>query len=173
MKRFAVPLSAAIIIIAVLAASWARPNIGPEPSLAPRAAEAIDPRVAIPSEVPMGSVDPALAGRLAALVGKANAALPAFNTRLGEAERLAATAGPATSESWIAAQQSLSRLIEQHGATTGIAADIDALAAIRLTEQRWLAPADRQAIADAARQLAVLSEAQADAIERIRGRLAS
>ena len=169
MKRFALSVVAA----AALATACARPDIGPEPSLAPRAAEAIDPRVAIPSDMPMGTVDPALARRLAALVGETNAALPAFNDRLGEAERLAAAAGPATSESWIAAQQSLSRLIEQHGATTRIAADIDALAAIRLTEQRWLAPADRQAIADAAGQVAVLSDAQADAIDRVRERLAS
>ena len=166
MKRFI------LLAAAILATACARSNIGPEPSLAPRAAEAIDPRVAIPADVPMGSVDPALAKRLAALVGEANAAIPAFNTRLGEAERLAVAAGPATSESWIAAQQSLSRLIEQHGATTRVAAEIDALAATRLKEQRWLAPADREAIAAAGGEVGALSDAQTAAIERLRERLA-
>ena len=167
MKRFALPAAAAI-----LATACVRPDIGPEPSLAPRAAEAIDPRVTIPSDVPMGRVDAALASRLAALVGEANAALPAFGARLAEAERLAAAAGPAASESWIVAQQSLSRLTEQHGATTRAAAEIDALAATRLEEQRWLAPADREAIAAAAATVASLSEMQAAAIERLRERLA-
>ena len=165
MNRFSLPIATALMI-----AACARPNVGPEPSLAPRAAEAIDPRVAIPSDVPMGRVDPALASRLAALVGEANAALPAFNARLAEAERLAAVAGSSGSEAWIAAQQALSRVIEQHGATTRVAADIDELAAKRLTAQRWLAPADQQAISDAGAQVRVLSDAQADAIERLRSR---
>ncbi|MEO6113844.1 MAG: hypothetical protein ABIP07_05290 [Sphingomicrobium sp.] len=167
MKRFALPVAAAALISAC-----ARPDIGPEPSLAPRAAEAIDPRVAIPSEVPMGSVDVSLAGRLAALVAEARAAAPAFEASRAEAERLASAAGPAESDSWIAAQQALSRTGGQHGVTTRVAADIDELAATRLKAQRWISPADREAIAAAAADVAVLSEAQAAAIERLRDRLA-
>ena len=166
MKRFALPVAVAAVV-----AGCARPDIGPEPSLAPRAAEAIDPRVAIPSEVPMGSVDAALAGRLAALIGEARAAEPGFAARLGESERVAASAGPAGSEGWIAAQQSLSKLIEQHGVTTRVAADIDELAATRLKAQRWLAPADREAISRAAGDVAAISNAQDAAIARLRERL--
>ena len=166
MKRFALPVATALIVTAC-----ARPNIGPEPSLAPRAAEAIDPRVAIPSEVPMGSVNAALANRLEVLVGEARAAQPGFATRLGESQRLASAAGAAGSEGWIAAQQSLSTLIEQHGVTTRVAADVDELAATRLKAQRWLAPADRAAITRAAGEVAAISNAQDAAIERLRERL--
>lgn len=167
MKRLALTVA-----IAATLTSCARPDIGPEPSLAPRAAEAIDPRVAVPSEVPMGSVGPALANRLAALVAEARAAAPAFNARRAEAERLASAAGPATSDSWIAAQLALSRAGAQHGVTTRVAADIDELAATRLKTQRWISPADREAIAAAAADVAVLSEAQAAAIARLRNQLA-
>ena len=166
MKRFALPVAVAAVVT-----GCARPDVGPEPSLAPRAAEAIDPRVAIPSEVPMGSVDAALAGRLTALVGKARAAEPGFAARLGESERVAASAGAAGSEGWIAAQQSLSKLIEQHGVTTRVAADIDELAATRLKAQRWLAPSDREAITRAAADVAAISKAQDAAIKRLSERL--
>ena len=166
MKRFALPVA---VVAAVTAC--ARPDIGPGPSLAPRAAEAIDPRVASPSEVPVGSVDAVLASRLAALVGEARAAQPGFAARLGESERLTATAGAAGSEGWIAAQQSLSKLIEQHGVTTRVAADIDELAATRLKAQRWLAPADREAITRAAGDVAAISNAQDATINRLRQRL--
>ena len=58
------------------------------------------------------------------------------------------------------------------GVTTRVAADIDELAATRLKTQRWIAPADREAIAAAAADVAVLSAAQAAAIERLREQLA-
>lgn len=167
MKRYALPVFAA----AALISACARPDIGPEPSLAPRAAEAIDPRVAIPSDVPMGSVDPALASRLAALVGEAHAAAPGFAALRADADRLADAAGPAPSESWIAAQLALSRLVAQQGVTARIAADIDAIAATRIKEQRWIAPADREAIAAAAAEVWAISDAQSNGIQQIRVRL--
>src|SRR5687768_6986849 len=83
----------------------------PEPSLAPRAAEAIDPRLPVSGDVPAGAVDPALANRLSALVAEVRSAAPAFEAREAEAGRLAAAASPQASESWIAAQQALSRLV--------------------------------------------------------------
>jgi hypothetical protein len=144
----------------------------PEPSLAPRTAEAIDPRLPIPDAAPAGTVDPGLAARLSVLVGEVRSAIPAFETREAEAGRLAAAAGPVASESWIAAEQALSRLVEQHGVTTKAAADIDALAADRLNRQRWITPADRQAIAAAAAEVTAISERQTEAIDRLRDRLA-
>ena len=144
----------------------------PEPSLAPRAAEAIDPRVPVSGDVPAGAVDPALANRLSALVAEVRSAVPAFEAREAEAGRLAAAAGPQASESWIAAEQALSRLIEQYGVTTRAAADIDALAASRVEGQRWIAPADRGAIAATASEVAAISQRQAEAIDRLQDRLA-
>jgi hypothetical protein len=165
MRRFlllsALPLAAACTV-----------TTSPEPSLAPRAAEAIDPRLPVMGEVPAGTVDPALASRLAALVAEARSGVPAFDAREAEASRLAAAAGPQASESWIAAEQALSRLVEQYGATTRAAADIDALASSRLEGQRWIAPADREAIALAASDVGSISDQQAAAIDRLRDQLA-
>ena len=144
----------------------------PEPSLAPRAAEAIDPRVPVTADVPALPADPALGTRLSELVAEVRSAEPAFAAREAEASRLAAAAGPAASESWIAAEQALSRLVEQHGVTTRAAADIDALAASRLEGQRWIAPADREAIAAAAAEVSSISSRQAEAIDRLKDQLA-
>ena len=138
-----------------------------EPSLAPRAAEAIDPRVPIPDKVPQGSLDAGLAERLAELVGAVRGAVPAFEAREADASRLAGAAGPMASESWIAAQQSLSLLVEQYGVTTRAAGDVDQLAAARLGGQRWIEPADRQAIEAAATEVAAISQSQAAAIDRL------
>ncbi len=165
MMRFAVAAA-----LALLAACSMR-GAGPGPSLASRAEEAIDPRVTIPSEVPMGSVDPVFAGRLRELVEAARSGSPAFDARRAEAERAVATAGGAQSESWIAAQQVLARLIEQQGVTTRAAADIDALAATRLSTQHWIAPANQQAIAAAATAVAAINNGQIGEIERLRSRL--
>src|SRR5687767_14996250 len=117
-------LSPMIAILLVGACSSA--GTGPEPSLAPRAAEAIDPRVPIPATVPSGTSDAALVSRLNELVGAARTGTPQFEARLSNADQLASAAGPATSESWVVAQQALSLLIEQYGVTTRAAAEIDA-----------------------------------------------
>src|SRR3954451_8150547 len=89
------------LVIAVLALSACSTPPGHYPSLQPRAAEAIDPRV--PVERPMNDrpVSPALASRLAELVAQAHAGDAAFEPAVNQAERLAATAGPAGSEGWV------------------------------------------------------------------------
>lgn len=143
-----------------------------EPSLALRATEAIDPRVPIPDKVPTGTADAALATRLDALVGQARNGVPLFDAREAVASRLGAAAGPMASESWVAAQQALSLLIEQYGVTTRAAADIDALAAARLNTQHWIRPADQAAIATAASDVAAISARQASAIDRLKDQLA-
>ena len=155
-----------------ITAACAAPNVGPEPSLAPRAAEAIDPRVPIPGDVPAGPVDAALAARLAELVGEARAGIGPFEGRQADAERMAASAGQMASESWVAAQQALSLLIEQFGVTTRVAANIDELGASRLQGQRWIRPEDQRAIAAAADEVGAISERQAAAIDRLKERLA-
>jgi hypothetical protein len=161
-----------LLLTALPLAAACTMTTSPEPSLAPRAAEAIDPRVPVADEVPEGTVDQALAGQLSALVAEVRGAAPAFDARETEAGRLAASAGPEASESWIAAEQALSRLIEQHGVTTRVAADIDALASSRLDGQHWIAPADRQAIAAAAADVAAINARQSDAIDRLKAQLA-
>ena len=153
-------------------AGCSAPQSRTEPSLAPRPAEAIDPRVPIPSEVPSVPVDGTLAAKLRELVGEAQAGVAAFDAAQGEAERLAAGAGPMASESWVDAQQALSRLIEQYGVTTRAAANIDELGSSRLESQHWIRPADQQAIAAAAAEVAAINDRQAAAIDRLKDQLA-
>ena len=161
------------LALMLLLAACSTPDVGPEPSLAPRAAEAIDPRVPVPGDMPLGPVTPAVAASLEALVSTVRAGRAEFEARAAEASRLAAAAGPSASESWIVAQQSLSRLIAQYGVTTRAAADIDELAASRIKGQGWLPPADREAIAAAAAEVTTISASQSATIERIRATLVS
>lgn len=155
-----------------LLAACSVPSAGPEPSLAPRPAEAIDPRVPIPDDVVAGAADPALVARLSELVSQVRAGAPAFDSRFEEASRFAGSAGPEASEGWVAAQSALSRLVEQYGVTTRAAADIDDLAAQRLKAQKWIAPPDQAAIVAAQNEVASISNRQAEAIDRLKGQLA-
>ncbi|HVJ69948.1 MAG TPA: hypothetical protein VM531_00315 [Sphingomicrobium sp.] len=160
-----------IALASILLAAGCSSPMTSEPSLAPRAAESIDPRLPIPDTVPAGPVNAELAARLNALVEATRAAAPAFNAQEGEAARLTAAAGPMASESWIAAQQALSRLVERHGIATRAAGDIDALAATRLEGQHWIRPSDREAIAAAAAEVGSINDAQAEAIKRLTAQL--
>lgn len=161
-----------LVFVPLLAAAACSTTPVQEPSLAPRAAEAIDPRVPLPSVIPSGPVDASLAERLRTLVDTVRAGTPAFDAQEAEATRLTSAAGPMASESWIAAQQSLSVLIEQYGVTSKAAADIDALASARLEGQRWIRPADQQAIAAAAAEVSAISGPQSAAISRLSNQLA-
>src|SRR5687768_4346081 len=84
---------------------------GPGPSLAPRTAEAIDPRVPVAAGGVQRPADPALAGRLAELIGRARQGEAAFVAAAGEAQRLAASAGARQTESWVIAQQAMSAAV--------------------------------------------------------------
>ena len=124
------------------------------------------------SPEPFGRQHAALARRLQELVATARAGVAGFDAQEAVATRLAASAGPMASESWIAAQQALSRLVEQHGVTTRAAGDVDALAGNRLDGQRWIRPSDREAIAAAAAEVAEINDMQADVIDRLNRQLA-
>ena len=160
---------AALAPIALLAAC-STAAIDP-PSLAPRAAEAIDPRIPINPDPPFGALDPTLAARLAAAVERARSGVAEFERLGGAAEALAVGAGPAQSETWIAAQQALSAVVAQHGVTTRALADIDEYAASRIDEESWLVPANRVAIEAAAAEVGSIYRAQLASINRIGARL--
>ena len=144
---------------------------GTPPSLMPRAAEAIDPRVPVVRPMNDRPVDPALAGKLAALVSEARGGEAAFRPAAAEAERLAGAAGPAHSDSWVVAQEALSRAVAARAPTARALGDIDALGADALAEKRGLAPADLAAIKDAAAEVAALDQRQAETIAAIQRRL--
>jgi hypothetical protein len=141
------------------------------PSLLPRAGEAIDPRVAVVRPMNDRPVDPALAARLAALITQAHVGDEAFQPAAAEAGRLAAAAGGRQSESWVAAQESLSAAIAARAPTARALGDIDALGATRLQTQGGLAPNDLAAIRDAGATVGAIDARQAETIAAIRGRL--
>jgi hypothetical protein len=145
---------------------------GPYPSLQPRAAEAIDPRLQPPAPVNDRPVSPALAAQLAALVDQARSGDAAFEAAAATAERLASAAGAAQSESWIAAQEALSAAIAARKPTALAQSDIDALGATALQTHGGIAPNDLKAIQDAAAEVTTISRTQTDRIAAIQHRLA-
>jgi hypothetical protein len=141
------------------------------PSLAPRAVEKVDYEVD-PVRSPLAVAhDPALAARASALLGQARSGDRDFQSALGAARSTAARAGAARSESWIAAQEALSRLEAAQKASAAAAADLDALAVSRSnlpTNAR-----DFEALVAAQKQAAALSSRQKAESDRIRASLRS
>lgn len=144
---------------------------GPYPSLAPRAAEAFDPRVPIPSEVPVGPADASLSAQLAALIDQAQAGDATFQDAAANAERLAAAAGSTQSESWIVAQQALSVAQEARGPTARALGDIDAIAANALEQRGGIPAGNLAAIQSAADRVAEIDRRQLERIKAIEARL--
>ena len=144
---------------------------GKAPSLAPRAAEAIDPRVPVNNPVRSGPVDAGLAAHLAALLDQVQSGNAAFNDAAASAERAAAAAGPPKSESWITAQQALSAAQSARGPTTRALSDIDGLGSNALATKGGLSAADLDAIRSAAARAAEVDRAQADRIKALEAKL--
>jgi hypothetical protein len=144
---------------------------GPYPSLAPRAAEAIDPRVPIPSEVQAGPADANLSAQLAALVDQALAGDSLFEAAAANAERLAEAAGSPQGESWVAAQQALSAAQAARGPTTQALGDIDGLAGAALEQRGGIPAGNFAAIQAAAERVTEIVRRQTARIDAIEARL--
>jgi hypothetical protein len=160
-----------IALLAMVLLSACAAGGGPYPSLQPRAAEGIDPRVPVASPVNDRPVATALASQLAALVDRARSGSAAFDSAASSAERLAATAGASQSESWIAAQEALTAAIAARNPAATALGDIDALGATALQTQGGLAPNDLKAIERASAEVGALDARQAGRIDAIRQRL--
>ena len=165
MRRL-VPLLAVSLI-----GACSTPGTGPQPSLAPRAAEAIDPRVPILRPVNDRPVTPALASRLTELVELARSGNAAFDSIASRAESLSAAAGRPQSEGWVAAQEALSQAIAARDPTARAIGDIDELGSTMLQTQGGLAPNDLAAIQSAGAEVAALDQRQADRIKALQQRL--
>src|SRR4051794_6640767 len=144
---------------------------GPYPSLQPRAAEAIDPRVPVVKPMNNRPLTPALAARLAALVEQARSGDAAFNRAASDAERLAGNAGAPQTGSWISAQEALTAAIAMRKAAAQALGDIDQIASTALQTQRGIAPNDLAAIQRAAAEVAEIDRRQAERIDAIQKRL--
>jgi len=141
------------------------------PSLAPRAAEAIDPRAPVLGSSMQRPVDPGLAAHLAELIGQAQGGESAFVVAAGEAQRLAAAAGAPQSETWVIAQEAVSAAVAARAPTTQALGDIDGIAAAALAKQGGMASADLAAIEAASAEVGAIDRRQAQAIDALHKRL--
>ena len=139
---------------------------GSFPSLAPRPAEQIDMSVEPVRPDPVVADDPALAERLAALIAEARAGWRAFEAEAGPAARAARGPGPSGSESWVVAQQAISRLEAARARTMAAHADLDRLALER--QDQPTSPADRQAIEAAIAEAEAIAAREQERLDRIR-----
>lgn len=158
------------VLLPVLLLSACAPGNAP-PSLLPRAAEAIDPRIPVVKPMNDRPVDSALARHLAELVTQARSSDEEFRPAAAEAQRLAEAAGGPQTESWILAEQALSRAIATRDPAVRALGDIDALGADRLQENAGLAPNDLEAIKNAGAAVGAIDERQARTIKAIQDRL--
>jgi hypothetical protein len=159
------------LILTSLALGACAPAGGPFPSLQPRAAEAIDPRLPVVRPMNDRPVDPALAAKLAALVSQAREGDAAFQPVAANADRVTQNAGAPQSEGWIAAQEAVSAAIAARGPTARALGDIDAIGAVALQTNRGIAPNDLAAIQSAATEVGALDQRQAERIKALQQRL--
>jgi hypothetical protein len=139
---------------------------GSFPSLAPRPAEQIDMSVDPVRPDPIVADDPALAGRIAALTAEARAGWRDFEAEAGAAARAARASGPAGSDSWVVAQQAISRLEAARARTMAAGAELDQLALER--QNLPTSPADRQALEAAIAEAEAIAARQESLLGRIR-----
>jgi hypothetical protein len=161
------------LFLSMIALSACSSPGGPYPSLQPRVAEAIDPRVEVVRPINDRPVAPALNARLAALIDEARSGDAAFQPAAAEAENLAATAGAPQSEGWIAAQEAMSGAIAARQPTATALADIDALSANALQTQGGIAPNDLKAIEAASNDVGRIARRQTERIDALQQRLRS
>lgn len=154
------------------------------PSLAPRAVERDLTGGSAPADCPGAedvaapvaeappppvNPDPQLGTRVAELLAAARQGQAEFAEALPAADRAAARAGAAGSESWIAAQQEISRLEAARARTVDALAELDALA-IRRSDASVSEP-DYQAVLAATEEVRALAQTQQAELDRMAGRV--
>jgi hypothetical protein len=141
------------------------------PSLAPRPAEGVDPRLPVADRFAALPADPALAAALRQVAGPAFAQARIVDAAIGRAATLAAAAGPSGSESWIAAQQALSAAIAAQDPVTRAVGEFDAAVSARIRAGTRLVPQDLAAVRDIAEELARVDNRHRSAIVGVQQRL--
>jgi len=137
------------------------------PSLAPRPAEKLP--IEAPAEYvePEGTVDPALAGRLAPIVAQAEEGHRQFKVALASVEKTVASAGSQGSESWIVAQQALSTLDPARAPLQQANISIEAIR----NEPANAVPANRALVDKAAARIDALTDEETRAISALVAKL--
>lgn len=141
------------------------------PSLAPRAAEAIDPRLPVENRIVQRPVGSAMAVQLAGLLRQARSGDEAFRAAIGPAERAVSAAGAPQSESWISAQLLVSAAQAARAPTTRALSDIDALAGTTIKAQGGIGSADLAAINAATAEVGAMDERQGSTLRSLSARL--
>jgi hypothetical protein len=125
---------------------------GEFPSLALRPIEAEDPREEPVRTPPVVAADPALRARAAELLAQARAGENAFDAAHRQAVSAARSAGAPGSESWVVAQQAISRVEATRAAATQALGELD-----RVSTERAALPTNEE---DFAAVRAALAEAE-------------
>ena len=166
MTRLSPALLPPLLVLAACSATG-----GPFPSLQPRAAELVDPRVPVDRPMNARPVDSGLAAKLDSLVGQARSGDAAFVPLMARAEQLAGSAGAVHSEGWIAAEEALTAAIAARGPVARALGDVDALGGGRLQSDRGIAPSDFAAMQGAASEIATLDQREQGRVDAVRRRL--
>ncbi|HEY0044386.1 MAG TPA: hypothetical protein VGB62_07530 [Allosphingosinicella sp.] len=157
------PHLAALGLLA-LAAGCAEP--GPYPSLAPRPIEA---ELAALDEAPPPPPlpdNPDITARAAEIAAQARGGSPAFEAALAAAERAVRAAGAPGSDSWVAAQQAVSRVEASRAATTRALGELDAYSVSSATT-RPLSPTDLERLAAIVGEVQAIADRQSEALSRL------
>ena len=166
------PFSLTALLALGLLGACSKSTLNP-PSLAPRAAEKIDPRIPVEHPIVKRGANLTLAAKLAALLNQAEDGDRAYRAALGPAQTAVRAAGAARSESWITAQQQLSALESARAATTRAAAAIDALAGDAVKADRGIDADELYAIQRASQEADAMAARQASEIAALAARLGS
>jgi len=164
-----IPSRASMLLGALLLAGCV--SEGPYPSLARRPEEANLSTLEPVRETPVVASDAAFLRRIATLRAQAQEGAGAFQAAVGATEAAVGRAGASGSESWVEAQQALSRLEAARAPTTIALAELDQLATSRTdvpTNEGDLAELN-DAIVEAQRA----ADAQNARIEALRTRLSA
>jgi len=159
-----------LLLPIILSACAGSPRPG-EPSLAPRAAERIDPRVPVPDTSGNLPASAELQAQLGGLLASVRAAQSASDAAIAAAEAAANRAGARLSEGWVQAQQQLSAAIAARNPVTRGLSDIDATVSRAVQQQGGLVPADLADVRSAAEEAATIDRRQAERIEAVEARL--
>lgn len=167
-RRSALPLVLASLALTAGCAS----NEGDFPSLAQRPAEreyAAEQNGPIPVRPPLPA-DPSVATRAEGFVAAARGAQGAFSSAYETAAAAVGKAGPPGSDSWVIAEQAVSRAVAAQAPLAKIGGELDDYAAARARETP-LAPADIERLHAATAEVERIAAEQAARIRRLEAAL--
>jgi len=141
---------------------------GPFPSLALRPAEQEDWTEEPVHTAPAVADDASLRPRIASLLAEARTGVRAFEADLQAAERATAHVGPEGSDSWIEAQQAISRVQASRARTDEAEAELNQLRLARAGQPT--SAADLAALDAAIEEVHAMSERQQSQLDRVNRR---